>query len=160
MIRPLLEMLRLRSGPQDLPAGVQLAVILAIAYLGQGLAADRIMEPSDTQPRSLVAIALQFGVIAALLQLRRLAERIPQTISALAGTGFLIGVPAILLLRQLTPGEPQPGLAIAYLGLFFWSMAVDAHIYRHALSVNMSMGILVAVLVFGLNFFLLRATFG
>lgn len=153
-------MLRLRSGPQDLPAGAQLAVILTIAYLAQGLVADRIMEPSDTQPRSLVAIALQFGVIAALLQLRRLGERIPQTISALAGTGFLIGVLAIVLLRQLTPGEPQPSLAMAYLALFLWSLAVDAHIYRHALSVNMSLGVLVAVSIFALNFFLLRAAFG
>ena len=160
MIRPLLEMLRLRSGPQDLPAGAQLAVILAIAYLAQGLAADRIMEPSDTQPRSLMAIAVQFGAIIALLRLRGLAERIPQTISALAGTGFLIGLLSIMLLRQLTPGEPQPELAMAYLGLFLWSLAIDAHIYRHALSVNMSLGVLVAVFVFALNFFLLRATFG
>jgi hypothetical protein len=153
-------MLRLRSGPQDLPAGPQLAIILAIAYLAQGLAADRIMEPSDTQPASLLAIAVQFGAIIALLRLRRLAERVPQTISALAGTGFLIGLLSILLLRQLTPGEPQPELAMAYLGLFFWSLAVDANIYRHALSVNMSAGVLVAVLVFALNFVLLRAAFG
>ena len=153
-------MLRLRSGPQDLPAGAQLALMLAFAYLAQGLMADRVMDPSDTQPRSLLAIAVQFGAVIALLRLRRLAERIPQTISALAGTGFLLGLLSILLLRQLTPGEPQPGLAMAYLGLFLWSLAVDAHIYRHALAVHISLGVLVAVLVFALNFFVLKAAFG
>ncbi len=153
-------MLRLRSGPQDLPAGAQLALLLAVAYLAQGLIADRIMDPANTQPRSLLAIAVQFGAVIALLRLRGLAERIPQTIGALAGTGFLLGLLSIVLLRQLTPGEPQPGLAMAYLGLFLWSLAVDAHIYRHALSVHISMGVLVAVLVFALNFVVLRAAFG
>jgi hypothetical protein len=153
-------MLRLRSGPQDMPAGAQLALMLAIAYLAQGLVADRIMDSSDAQPRSLVAIAVQFGVITILLRMRNLAERVPQTISALAGTGFLFGAVSILLLSRLTPGEPQPGLAMAYLGLFLWSLAVDAHIYRHALSVNIGFGVLVAVFVFALNFLVLRAAFG
>jgi hypothetical protein len=160
LIRALLDMLRLRSGPQEMPAGAPLAFMLAIAYLAQGLMADRIMDETDTAPRSLLAIAVQFGAITALLRLRHLAERVPQTISALAGTGFLFGLLSILLLSQLTPGEPQPGLAMAYLGLFLWSLAVDAHIYRHALSVNISFGVLVAVLIFALNFFLLRAAFG
>ena len=42
---------------------VLMAIILTIAYLAQGLAADRIMEPSNTEPRSLMAIAVQFGAI-------------------------------------------------------------------------------------------------
>ena len=153
-------MLRLRSGPQEMPAGAPLAFMLVIAYLAQGLMADRIMDEMDTAPRSLIAIAVQFGAIAALLRLRRLAERVPQTISALAGTGFLFGLLSILLLSQLVPGEPQPGLAMAYLGLFLWSLAVDAHIYRHALSVNMSLGVLVAVGIFAVNLIVLRAAFG
>ena len=95
-------MLRLRSGPQDMPAGAQVALLLAIAYFGQGLLADRIMDSSDAQPRSLVAIAVQFGIITVLLRMRNLAERVPQTISALAGTGFLFGGASLLLLSQLT----------------------------------------------------------
>jgi hypothetical protein len=44
--------------------------------------------------------------------------------------------------------------------LFVWSLAVDAHIYRHALSIKMSFGVLVAVLIFGANFIILKAVFG
>ena len=160
MIVTLLEMLRLRSGPQDLPARASLALMLTAVYLAQGMWADRIMDGQDAAPRSVIAIAIQFAVITVLLRFRHLAARVPQTISALAGTGFLFGLVSILLLNQLTPGEPAPGVAMAYFGLFLWSLAVDAHIYRHALSVNLSFGVMVAVLIFGLNFMVLRAAFG
>lgn len=160
MIRTLLEMLRLRSGPQDMPATPALALVLATVYLAQGLIADRVMDGHDAAPRSVVAIAVQFGLITALLRLRQLAARVPQTISAMAGTGFLFGLMSIALLSQLTPGEPAPGVLVAYFGLFLWSLTVDAHIYRHALSVNMSVGVLVAVGIFALNLVVLRAVFG
>jgi hypothetical protein len=151
----------LRSGPQDLPAATGLALMLTVFYLVQGLIADRILEGSgDNAPRSLLSIAFQFSIVALLLSWRGMAARITQTFSALAGTGFLLGLVWITLLAAMEPGQPRPGLALASLGLFAWSLVVDAHIYRHALSIKMSIGILVAVLIFAGNFVLLEATFG
>jgi len=152
--------MRLRSGPQDLPAGWVTAGLLAIAYLAQGLYADRALGEADGEPRSLLAISVQFLIVAALLSFRNLRERLPQTLGALAGTGFLFGLLSMLILLQVDPAKPQPDLALLYLGLFAWSMAVDAHIYRNALSVNMSIGVLLAVLIFALNFTLLKTVFG
>jgi peptidoglycan/LPS O-acetylase OafA/YrhL len=160
LIRVLLDMLRLRSGPQDLPAARGLAFLLAAAYALQGMVTDQALDGTDAAPRSLLAIAVQLGAICALLQSRRQAARIPQTVSALAGTGFVFGLLAYALLSLAQPGQPQPGLATTYLALFVWSLAVDAHIYRHALSIKMSLGVLVAVLIFGANFIILRAVFG
>jgi len=160
LIRTLLDIMRLRAGPQDLPAGAGLAIAVAAAWLVQGLVTDRMLEQPDSTPRTLLAIGIQFGAVLALLRLRNLGERIPQTICALAGTGFIFGLLALLLLLQLDPARPQPGVALAYLGLFIWSLAVDGHIYRHALSIKMSLGILVAVLIFAANFILVRAVFG
>lgn len=161
MIRTLFDILRLRAGPQDLPAATGLAFMLALFYLLQGLVADRILEGSgDNAPRSLLSIAFQFGIVALLLGWRGTAARIPQTLSALAGTGFLLGLVWIGLLSAMEPGQPRPGVALASLGLFVWSLVVDAHIYRHALSIKMSFGILVAVLIFAGNFVLLEAMFG
>jgi hypothetical protein len=37
---------------------------------------------------------------------------------------------------------------------------VDAHIYRHALSITMSLGVLVAVMIFAVNFILIETVFG
>jgi hypothetical protein len=153
-------MLRLRSRPQDLGAGWATAAALVFAYVIQGFYADRTLTETDGSPRSLMVITVQFGVIATLLVLRNFSERLPQTLAALAGTGFIFGILSLILLSQAQPGEVQPNLALLYLGLFAWSLAVDAHIYRHALSVKMSVGVLLAVLIFGANFILLKTLFG
>jgi len=156
----LLDMLRLRSAPQDVPPGWLFATLLTLAYIGQGFIADQILGESDGAPRSLFAIGLQFTAVAALLKVRNLQERLPQTLSALAGTGFIFGLMSLLILTRVDPARPQPDLALIYLIIFGWSIAVDAHIYRHALSTKMNLGVLLAVLIFAANFILLNAIFG
>jgi len=84
LIATLLNLLRLRSGPQDLPPGAALAVLLAAAWLAQGLVTDRLLGDAESAPRTVLAIAVQFGAIISLLRLRNHAARIPQTISALS----------------------------------------------------------------------------
>jgi len=160
LIRTLLEMLRLRSGPQDLPAAAGLTVVLAIAWLGQGMATDLAMDGPDAPPRSLFAILFQFVAVAVILTVKGLAARVPQTLSALAGTGFLFGLAGLAMLAGFDPEQPQPGIALGYFGLFLWSLTVDGHIYRHAMSTKMGFGVLVAVLIFAANLMLSRAAFG
>jgi hypothetical protein len=160
LIRTLIDMLRLRAGPQDLPPGAVPAITLSLVWLAQGMLTDRILDDAESAGRSLFAVLVQFAAVIALLNLRNRTARIPQTVSALAGTGIIFGLLALFLLLQLDPQTPQPGLALAYLGLFVWSLAVDGHIYRHALSIKMSLGVLVAVLIFAANYTLMRAVFG
>jgi hypothetical protein len=159
-ILTLLDMMRLRSGPQDLPAGWLPATALSFAYIAQGFLADQILGEADGAPRSLLAIGVQFSLVALLLTFRNLQPRLPQTLTALAGTGFIFGLLSILVLIRVDPAKSQPDLALLYLGLFGWSLAVDAHIYRHALSIKMRIGVLLAVLIFAANFMLLRTVFG
>jgi len=151
-ILQLVDIMRLRSGPQDLPAGWGMAFLLALLYMLEGFVADNALSETDTAPRSLVAVLIQFIAIAALLGLRRISSRLPQTITALSGTGLMFGAISILLVLQARPGAAQPLLVLVWVGTFVWSLVVDAHIYRHALSTNMSLGMLVAVLIFALNF--------
>jgi hypothetical protein len=159
-ILALLDMLRLRSGPQFMPEGWLLAAALSFAYIAQGFFADQMLGESDGAPRSLLAIGVQFSMVAVLLNIRNFKMRLPQTLTALAGTGFIFGLLSLLILTRIDPGKPQPDLALLYLGLFGWSLAVDANIYRHALSIKMGIGVLLAVLIFAANFMLLRAVFG
>lgn len=154
------DLMRLRSGPQDVPASAGLLLVLAALYVLQGFLTGEIIEEPDAAPRTFIAIALQFAVITVLLRLKNLGGRVQQTLAAMAGTGFLFGLLSIPLLVQFQPDTSQPGLALAYLGLFAWSLAVDGHIYRHALSIKMSMGVLTAVLIFAMNFMLLKSMFG
>jgi hypothetical protein len=108
----------------------------------------------------LLAVAVQFAVITLLLKAKDFQARLPQTLTALAGTGFIFGLLSLLILTRVDPGRPQPDLALFYLILFGWSLVVDAHIYRHALSIKMNIGVLLAVLIFAANFMLLNAVFG
>jgi hypothetical protein len=159
-ILKLLEMMRLRSGPQEMPAGWMHAAVLIAAYIAQGFYADQSLDEADNAPRSLLAITVQFSVITALLNFRNLSLRVPQTLAALAGKGFIFGILSLLILAQVVSGKSQQNLAYLYLGLFAWSLAVDAHIYRHALSIKMSIGVLLAVMIFAANFMLLKTVFG
>jgi len=156
----LLNLMRLRSGPQNLPADRGLLVVLAALYVAQGFLAGELIDETHAGPRTLLAIAVQFVAIAALLSLRGLQARSLQTLTAMAGTGFLFGLLSLAVLVRIEPGSPQPGLALAYFGMFVWSLLVDGHIYRHALSIGMSGGELTAVLIFAANSFLLRIIFG
>jgi len=152
----LLDVMRLRAGPQDMPAGWQLAILLSLIYMAEGFFADQILDETGSAPRSLIAACIQFLVTFALLRFRRLSTRFPQTITALAGTGILFGALSIFLAMQAQPGIAQPMLALLWFGAFIWSLAVDAHIYRHAMSITMSLGVLVAVLIFALNFIIIE----
>jgi hypothetical protein len=155
----LLDIMRLRSGPQDLPAGWGLTIVLTLAYLAEGFIADQVLNESDSAPRSLVAITIQYLATSALLTFRDMGSRLPQTLTALAGTGAIFGALSIVLVMQATPGATQPALALVWFGAFLWSLAVDAHIYRRALSFTMSLGVLVAVLIFALNFIVIETVF-
>ncbi len=155
----LLDVMRLRAGPQDLPAGWAVTALVVLACGLQGLLADHMLDGPGVPPRSLVALAVQILACALLLGIRQWSNRLPQTVTALAGTGFLFGLISLLLLTQATPQGFPPGLVLLWLGVFLWSLLVDAHIYRHALSITMSLGVLVAVLVFALNFLVIEMLF-
>lgn len=160
LLTPILDMMRFRSGPQDLPTNAGITLFLAVLYIGGGFAAGSVLNEPDYAGRALLAIGMQFGIVIVLLRFKEFGARVQQTIGALSGTGFLFGMMSIYILGQIDVEEPQAGLALMYLLLFLWSLAVDGHIYRHALSSKMGTGVLVAVIIFTINFTLLRAVFG
>jgi len=162
MIQLLLQLLRvvvLRSGPQDLPAGWAPAGLMVLIYVALGMLADSMLQLETNSLRSLLSIALQIMAVTVLLRFGGHFERLPQTITAAAGTGCLFGLISIVLLAQSSGGSLPAGMATLWLGLFIWSLVVDAHIYRSALSTRMSVGILIAVLLFALNFIVIDALF-
>ena len=155
----LLDIMRLRAGPQDMPPGWGFAILFSLIYLSEGFFADEILNETDSAPRSLISVAIQFLAVFVILRLRGLSARLPQTLTALAATGSLFGALSIFLAMQSQPGVPHPGLALAWFAAFFWSLTVDAHIYRHAIAINMSLGVLTAVLIFALDFIAIQMLF-
>src|SRR3972149_4903422 len=92
----LLDVMRLRAGPQDMPAGWGFAILFSLLYLSGVFVADQIRDEPDSAPRGLVAVSIQFLVTFLLLGFRRLSARLPQTLTTLAGTGVLFGALSIL----------------------------------------------------------------
>ena len=152
-------MLRLRGGPFNLPASWSVATLLLATYLVQNLITGAQLEDENAATKSLVAISLQVAVLAGLLTWRKHPERFAQTLSALAGVGIFFNALTWALLSSFDPAQGQPFLALSWFSVFIWSLFVDAHIYRHALTVTLSMGMLVTVLTLAASYILIEMIF-
>lgn len=152
-------MLRLRGGPQNLPASWPLMIFLVAAYLAQNLITGQQLEDESAAAKSLLAICLQVVVLTSLLYWRRHTERFAQTLSALAGVGVVFNSITWALLAQSDPTSNQPALALTWFAVFIWSLFVDANIYRNSLSVPLAMGMLVTVLTLAVSYVLIEMLF-
>jgi len=155
----LVNLLRLRDGPQNLPASWQFMIFMVAAYVVQNLITGQQLDDENAAAKSLVAISLQIFVLFGLLYWHQHTERFAQTLSALAGVGIVFNTITWALLTQSDPTINQPVLAMAWFSVFIWSMFVDANIYRHSLSVTLSMGMLITVLILAASYVLIEMLF-
>lgn len=155
----LANLLRLRDGPQNLPTSWRFMIFMVAAYVVQNLVTGQQLDDENAAAKSLVAISLQIFVLFGLLYWRQHTERFTQTLSALAGVGIVFNAITWALLTQSDPAINQPVLAMAWFSVFIWSMFVDANIYRHALSITLSMGMLITVLTLAASYVLIEMLF-
>ncbi len=138
-----------RRGPQDLPASQTLLLATVAAYALSGLLVlPAEMTVSIKFLHTAMDVALLFGLTSLLLRMRNFLVRLPQTIGALAGTGTLLQLVAWPLVNWLNgaPTADQSGLPLLlFIALFGWSIAVTAHIIRHALEINRAQSVLVVM---------------
>lgn len=131
---------------------------LVALYLMLAVFTGQRLGEGDSSAASLAITAMQFAAVAVLLYIRKHPERLAQTIASLAGVGLIFGTLSFIFLSQADPEVQQPILALAWFGIFFWSLVVDAHIYRNALSITMAQGMLVAVLLLAASYVLVELT--
>jgi len=142
-----------RRAPQDLPTSLPLLRMSAVFYLLVGLGS--VLLPLPTLPVIAIAVldTIVIGVaITGGLMLRGMPERAAQTLIAVYGCLGLIG----LLLLPITAwilsaeshGEPILIAALAFWGLYLWSIAALGHILRHAFSIPLLAGVLISYLYF------------
>lgn len=140
-------LLRLRGGPQNFSASWLLTILLIGGYLVQNLITGSHVDDENAAAKSILSMSIQLVALAGMLYWRGHLERLPQSLSALAVVGIAFNIMLWVLLTQSNPDMNQPTLAMIWLGVFIWSLFVDANIYRHALSVTISTGVLIAVLL-------------
>jgi hypothetical protein len=146
-----LDICLLRAAPQELPASRVLLWLSLAAYSLVSFFLSQAGHPSGLALRMLgvdLALLVVFAVVP--LYLLDKSARIGQTLTALAGSGALLGLIALPVIRVLfegqAAGEVPPFAALLWLILFGWSLLVVAHIMRHALSVTFPVGLGVAIL--------------
>ena len=147
LIRPFLPIVLFTAGPQDLPTSSFLLKVTATAYLLVGIVSHMLLS------RDLgIAVAVSVGDICIVsllvygaLTIGSKTERLVQTLTALFGTGAIIGAATLPLhlwvIAANEAGTIGLGQALATVTLGVWPLAVLAHIIRHALSTTMWMGV-------------------
>lgn len=145
LLRQLIQLCLLRSGPQDLPYSPPALAVLAGGLVAVQLAfgASQGLAGIGLVARAAVTLFLLFGVTAHLLRWRGFANRTLQTQLALAGTGLLFALAMMPTAMALVPHagsqDPPPSVmvfALAAIVLFFWKLRVDAAIWRQALDLR------------------------
>ena len=139
----------LRRAPQDDPFSVAALTGSLLAYAlvdvmqartASGWSVSLAMSITDT----LIVILFSWLV----LLIAKKPVRFAQTLTALAGTGALLGLLGMPLMlhasRVQQSGEPGAALVMGWLLLLVWNITVQAHIFRHALSSRYGIGLLVA----------------
>ena len=138
-----------RKGPRDVPASMALLKMCLLAYGASGLLVLTLSVPVQV---ALLQILLDMVLLAGLLYLMLILHRHPgrfeQTLTALTGSGTLMGLlalpPMLWIVRQGPQGNSQfPSLLM--LALMVWSIAVMAHILRHAFNTSVWIGALYAL---------------
>lgn len=156
LIRAWFNICLLRRGPQDLPAS---GFLLGVSLCCYGLVSVLVSSQSYTFSMALLLTVVDLGLLVvfawSLLYLQRKAERLNQTLSALAGTGSLMGLIALPLLLTIGPdatSEPVPASLLSlWLLLLLWNLFIMAHIIRHALSSSFAIGFGISLLYALLN---------
>jgi hypothetical protein len=137
----------LRRGPQTLPASRELLWLLLAAHwlIGVILVLDTF-SLDRALLSGLLGTLIMVAVVHGLLLVHRHYNRVTQTLGALAGCEILLGLLTLPLLVLLGMGGELQALAtILWLLLLGWSIAITAHIFRHALGVSLGIGLLSAM---------------
>lgn len=156
LIKIFWDICRLKAGPQYLPKGRYFLVAVILSGIIVDSFSSSIFLPGLSGVELIKIIAIyNISLLLAvylLLKLVGFSARANQTIIAISGAGLLISLvllPGLLMLDSAA--EQVKSFALFILLDNIWRIAVNAHIFRHALSVSLLMAMILSVsyLLFG-----------
>ena len=146
------DLLRLRRGPQDLPASQNLLIISGFLLIVTAILGDHMN--TDFTSRLIFAVT-QVVILTAtvwiILSINKKAERAIQTLTAFYGTSVLMQLVVwpfrTWLLSMGEDVQQQASLPLlAVIALAIWSFVVMVHIYRNALDSSRGKAILISII--------------
>ncbi len=153
LFKAFLEICFLRRAPQDLPT----SRLLLYLTLGANISSVFLLSLGHYSWLTSVFTGITDTVIlvalvVSVLHMRGLGARVEQTITALAGSGSIIGflaVPPTYWWFWAQAGGDSPAMPVLLLlALVAWSLVVMAHVLRHALSTRWFVGLTVAAIFY------------
>ena len=145
------EICLLRVRPQDLPCSASLLALSLAGYFAVGVLLALLQLPKGQAFPAALLDTFMLSVLAwVVLWSRGLSGRYTQTLTALAGSGAMLGLLALPLLswqmRSLQTSDDAVTLpALLILIWTGWNLGVVAHILRHALSTLFVVGVALAL---------------
>ena len=157
LTRPFVDLCFLRIGPQNLPAsGLLLAIALVAHLLAEWIGFSVLMPGENAFLAALAATVILAFLTFSILAAQRRQSRLLQTLTAMAGAITvidLIGIPLATWWRSVDDGSGAVQLPLLLLlVLTVWSVAIQGHILRHALSIPLAMGVMIAMFFFWFSF--------
>lgn len=148
---PIIRIMGLLSGPQDLPASVSLLSRLLMLYLVTGM---MVLLPGSEDLFTAVALMLMdlillVGFLSFCLYTRNTSARFLQTFIACLGVGVVFQIIALPLVVVLNTAAESNQANNAIGGLFYlllvgWQVTVMAHILRHAMNMMLSLTLMLS----------------
>jgi hypothetical protein len=152
LIKPFVSLCFFHSSPQDLPASEMLLGLTLFGYLIiSALLALPVYGVAASLLQAIIEVTILVAYTRAVLQIAAHRQRYMQTLTALAGTGILFGLVAMPLVYSIYDSvSPEGGTPDAitlriYMLVLAWLVVVYGHVFRHALSSGIFVGILVGM---------------
>ncbi|WP_026280737.1 MULTISPECIES: hypothetical protein [unclassified Thioalkalivibrio] len=153
-LTPMLNILRLHSGPQDLPADNGTLIFwVGIALIAGMVIGIPLYGFGQALALNVMDLVVLYAFVVIVLSLRGVPDRWRQTFTAMAGAGAVLGL--LMALLMLLAGGPDParepedvatGIVLGMLVLFAWLLLVFGHILQQALGLGMRLvGMLIAL---------------
>jgi hypothetical protein len=160
LLARLLTLCLLRIGPQDLPCSRRILLQLLGGLVTLQFVFALLLERTARLPLDvLLMLGLLLLPIQLLLALSGHRERFVQTAIGFAGAGLLFSLamlPVVLVLSRVDPERiqtegasgPQALAVLAWLGLTTWKLAIDTHLWRHALQRPLPLAVAISLGLF------------
>ena len=156
LIRAFWEICRLRAGPQTLPSGRNLLIPVVFVGIFIDSFASSILIPKMSAFEIVTTVGiynvLLLAAVYLLLKAIGYEQRAMQTLIAIAGAGLFISLVLLPGLITVDLSEQESKSFVLFILIDnIWRIAVNAHIFRHALSVSLLMAMIISVsyLLFG-----------
>lgn len=143
----------LRLAPQDLPFSTfLLGAVLVLDLLFSWVLGAIANAPAQAWLQAVVGILVMVIFTCGVLRLKQYGPRCLQTLTALSGVNLLLTLIALPLAgwsAQVEPNQEAALLtALLWFALIIWSLVITAHIFKHALSTNTTVSMMVTLLYF------------